>query len=89
LPHIPNSNGRDGENEDRCQPDQPMGAELLRCSLESLVGEVPLEVDEAPGDLAQKADHQESKKLAFGPSGTSNPEHRISLRGLRYVNASR
>jgi hypothetical protein len=66
-----------------------MGAELLRCPLESLVGEVPLEVDEAPGDLAQKADHQESKELVFGPSGTGDPEHRLSSHGLRYGNASR
>jgi hypothetical protein len=74
LTHIPNSNGRDDENEDRCQPDQPMGAELLRCSLESLVGEVPLEVDEAPGDLAQKADHQESKlQVGFVGPGDELP----------------
>lgn len=75
--HVANGDDRDTEDEDRCQPDQPVGAELFRRPFEFLVGEVPLEVDEAPGDLADKAEEQETKKLVGLLRAPGNHQHRL------------
>lgn len=61
------ADSRDGdtEDEDRAKPNQPMSPQLFCRPFELVVSEMPLEIDEASCDLADKADQQETKQLVF------------------------
>lgn len=65
MTRTANGSYRDPDNEDCAEPDEPMRAKLFRCPFEFVVGEMPLQVDEAPRDLGDKADQQETKELVF------------------------
>lgn len=68
LPHV--SYAQCGSHQyERCRnPDDPMSLELLDCSFELIVGDVPPEIDQPSHDLCKEGGDQGAKQAALAPS---------------------